>query len=305
MVDVRAARAVVLGRVRPQRRFAQGPEVRPSRPRAVPDDVLARRAEGLRARARDAAFVLLSRDGQCVQRDAEDRSRLRDRVLGPRREQSAEPAGRPVRRRHAEARTRLRREGRSDRRQEPARARLARGDQGLLPGLRQDRPGNARARLSRCDGSADEEVSRRRRGEDLLRARAERDLRSQVDGAALEGGRDPRAARQEVSRPPGHHALPHPQLRLRADRAARAAGGQQVREDRARCAARAAHAVAHLLDGRQMAGFDQLQPALGAGRQRLRRGQQYGRRAGRASRMRTISWSTRTCSSATTRRPRP
>ena len=39
------------------------------------------------------------------------------------------------------------------------------------------------------------------------------------DGAADQGDRDPGAARQEISRSSRHHALPHPQLRLRADRA--------------------------------------------------------------------------------------
>ena len=38
----------------------------------------------------------------------------------------------------------------------------------------------------------------------------------------VKAGRDPRAARQEVSRPSWHHALPHPQLRLPADRASAA-----------------------------------------------------------------------------------
>ena len=82
------------------------------------------------------------------------------------------------------------------------------------------------------------------------------------------------------------------------------AGRQQVREDRAVGAARAAHAFAHLLDGRHVGGVDRVQPELGRGGQRIRREDQARRRArGRAALART-SCSTPTCSSGRMRRRR-
>src|SRR5262249_55595010 len=92
--------------------------------------------------------------------------------------------------------------------QDPARARLARRPQGVLQGLRQGRPGHAHEELRGRDGAARRQVSGRRRGEDFLRPRPERDVRPQVDGPAHEGHQDPGADRQEVPGPSGRHALP-------------------------------------------------------------------------------------------------
>jgi len=59
--------------------------------------------------------------------------------------------------------------------------------------------------------------------------------------------------------------------------------GEQVREDRAVGLARAAHALAHLLDGRHVAGVDRLEPQVGRRGERIRGESQARRRAGRGA----------------------
>jgi hypothetical protein len=124
-----------------------------------------------------------------------------------------------------------------------ARARLAARDHGVLQGLRQGRPGHAHAQLRKAMEALRRSI-RRRRGEDLPRARAERDVRPQEHGAAAEGDRILEPLDKKY-RPSRHHALPDPQLRLRADRAEGRAGGEQVREDRA-AAPHAQHMPSHI-----------------------------------------------------------
>ncbi len=63
----------------------------------------------------------------------------------------------------------------------------------------------------------------------------------------------------------GRRALPDPQLRLPAHRAAGARRRQALLEDRARRDPRAAHALAHLHARRLLAGLGGVQPAVGAG----------------------------------------
>src|SRR5215470_16446896 len=135
--------------------------------------------------------------------------------------------------------------------------------------------------LRKGHGAARGEVPRRRRGEDLLRPRSERDLRPQVDGAAAEGHRDPGANRQEISGSPGRHALLDPQLRFPGDRPPRRSGSEQVREDRAVGAPCPAHALAHLLDGRHVGRLRDVELALGPGGERVRGQGQARRHAGR------------------------
>ena len=75
---------------------------------------------------------------------------------------------------------------------------------------------------------------------------ATQSLSDKTYGRDAEGGRDPRAAVQEVPAAPRRCALPDSQLRLSADRAEGRDRRAPLREDRAGCAARAAHALAHL-----------------------------------------------------------
>ena len=109
-----------------------------------------------------------------------------------------------------------------------------------------------------------------------------------------QGGRDPREAVREVSRPSRRRALPDPQLRRAADRRSKGLHrGAPLRRHRARRAARAAHAVAHLHARRCLGGLGRDERALG------------GRREGEATSptrptTRSTTWSTRTCSSAAT-----
>ena len=87
---------------------------------------------------------------------------------------------------------------------------------------------------------------------------------------------------------PGRRALPHPQLRLSADRAEGRERRAPLREDRAGRAARAAHALAHLHARRRLGGLGADQRALGRPpRARATRATSPGTRS--------TTWCTRTC----------
>ena len=88
-------------------------------------------------------------------------------------------------------------------------------------------------------------------------------------------------------------ALPHPQLRRAADREARHHGGTALCRDRARRAARAAHALAHLHARRRVGRLGRDQPALG-------RGGEQGQGARRRLRTRSTTRRTPICSSRAT-----
>ena len=112
-----------------------------------------------------------------------------------------------------------------------------------------------RSRPALCarDGAAAREVSRRRRRDLLLRARAaghveRRPRRADVHARRGAHGRSVRAQSAASRR----RALPDPFGRRLRARAARAAGRQCVREDRAGFAARAAHDFAYLSRARHV-----------------------------------------------------
>ena len=251
---------------------------RPPRQGLVPDQLRSQGAAGVRARRGDAPFVLVFGRRAGVPRRAQGRSRLRHRHLGHRLDPDVEPARRPgcvaEGRRVGAGGAR----GRAPhRRQDRARARLHRRRRRLLPGFRQAHgaraPGRARQRL-RGAGAA---LSRRRRGADLLRALHRRDADpGRPDLRRLPQGRGhPRGPVRQVPGPPGRRALPHPQLRRAADRRQGARRRTPLCRPRARRAARAAHALAHLHARGGLAGVGRDQPALargGQGRQRARRG---------------------------------
>jgi hypothetical protein len=154
------------------------------------------------------------------------------------------------------------RAGPAHRRQDPARARLHRGGRGVLRGLRQP----PRARTPGLRAKAFEALAAlpgRRRGADLL-ALYIAGTQSQADqtyAAYREGGGDPGKAVRQAPGPSGRRALPDPQLRRAADRAKGLTARAAMRH-RAGCAARAAHAVAHLHARRLVGGIDRHQPAL-------------------------------------------
>src|SRR5437773_4352007 len=94
---------------------------RANRPGDLRHVVRSRRAETVRARRRAAALLLVHRGGEGVHRGHAGRSRLRDRLLGPRHESvdpdlGAAAAGGP------EARVGRRREGEGGKREDAARA---------------------------------------------------------------------------------------------------------------------------------------------------------------------------------------
>ena len=153
-------------------------------------------------------------------RDPADRSQLRHRVLGHRDQPAPEPAGRPVRRRDPEARARRGREGQGDRRQDPARARLAGGHrrsstrtttrstrtrgrknyEKAMEALAKKYPDDVEAKIFYA--LALNETFDHKTMDNLLKAiKILEPLDQQVPGSS------------------GHDALPDPQLRLPADRA--------------------------------------------------------------------------------------
>ena len=176
-----------------------------------------------------------------------------------------------------------------------ARARVARRGPRVFPRSRDGARCDAAAGLQRRDGTAGRALSGRFRSAGVLRADAA--------GVGAEDGRhlrQPARSRRRcssrsyarASAASGHHALPDSRLRLRAVRGARHPGGAALCGDRAGGASRAAHAGAHLLDGRPVGGLDHVEsvgardsagllprgglhrvraPAAGAGQQRRRR----------------------------------
>ena len=110
---------------------------------------------------------------------------------------------------------------------------------------------------------------------------------------------------------PGHHALPDSRLRLRAVCRQGHPGGAPLRRHRAGGAARAAHARAHLLDGRTVGGLDHVEPVGARDSARLLpRGGLHGVRApaagaGRQGRGDDRQGAERRRSAATGRRPWP
>ena len=117
---------------------------------------------------------------------------------------------------------------------------------------------------------SDEALSAGQRSGDPLCAGAVGQLRShgpQVHQPA-QGRGGARADLQAAARASRGGALPHPQLRLPADRQAGPGRRAALRQDRAGRAARAPHAVAHLHAGGGVEGVGALQPRVGQLRDR-------------------------------------
>ena len=102
------------------------------------------------------------------------------------------------------------------------------------------------------------QIPRGYRSANLLRARdyPERAADRQDLREPAESHRHPRAAVQAISGSSGARALHHSRLRPARSRGTRARRRAQLREDRARRAARAAYALAHIHPGRRVGRFD-------------------------------------------------
>ncbi len=142
-------------------------------------------------------------------------------------------------------------------------ARVHRRDQRLLPRFRDPAPRRAGGRLRGLHPRRVAPIPGRPRSHDLLRAAAVRALERSGLRPAEEGSRDPERAACGRAAASGHHALHDPRVRLPAARARGAAGRALLREDRARLAPRAPHAVAHLHAPRAVAGVHRLEHRLG------------------------------------------
>ena len=153
------------------------------------------------------------------------------------------------------------RKGACDRREDPARARLDRGVERLLPRPRQD-PGQCPARrLQQGDGAADATLPRRLRGAGVLCA----DLagvgvpgRHDLCQPAQVGGNFGKAIRPEPAAS-GRDAFPHSCLRLPPARRKGHPRCAALCGHRASGAARPAHAIAYLLHGRAVGGIDRVE----------------------------------------------
>ncbi len=172
---------------------------------SLPHQLRSEGAGGLRARRGDAALVLVLGRGEGLPRRAERRPAVRDRHLGHRVDPDVESAGRTGRiAQGRRAGAGGDRPGTPDRREDRARARLHRGRRRLLRGLREpSRDGRARSSRAKAYEALAAALSRRRRGADLLRALPRRHAvagRPDLRGVP-QGGRDPREAVREASRP--------------------------------------------------------------------------------------------------------
>ena len=228
----------------------------------VPDVLRFQGAGSVRARSRDAAFLLVHRGAQGLRRGHPAGPELRDRVLGPRRQLSRELAGGGAVAERHRGRVGGAREGARDRGQDPARARLDRGDRRLLPRRRQGAAERPADRLHQGDGADDAALSGRLRGMDVLRpdpAGLRAEERQDLREPAQIGG-DPGALVQAEPRAPRRGALPGPRLRLPAARRQGHHNREAIRAHRTGRPTRPAHAVTHLFDGGDVGRVDRLEP---------------------------------------------
>ena len=234
-----------------------------------------------------------------LERRAQGRSDLRHGALGAGAGEPRQPLhlARHHLRRDADPGPRHPRDGAQDRAQVAARARLRRRSGGLLQRPRQARSPHARQGARKRAGAGDEALPAGHGSRDSLRAGPVGQLRS--DGPQVhqpaQGRGGPRADLQAAAGASRRRALPHPQLRLPADRQAGPGRGEALRQDRAGRAARAAHAVAHLHARGGVEGVDRSP----TGRRRA-----PGPTRPSTSGTRTTTWCTPTCSSARTRAAR-
>ena len=123
------------------------------------------------------------------------------------------------------------------------------------------------------DGKDLHEVSRRSRGRGVLcpRGRSECAANRQDLRQSTESGRDSRAALQDRTGSSRRHALSDSQLRRSVARRARSALRAAVCGPRARRAARAPHAGAHVYARRPLAGVDRHQHSIARRRHQARR----------------------------------
>src|SRR5215831_18409954 len=157
-------------------------------------------------------------------------------------------------------------EGQGRRRQDAARARLHRRARRHVRRLRQGRPPQSRAGLSQGDGGIGGPLSRGRRSPDRLCHHAQRRgvTRGQELCQSTQRRGHPGADLQAPAPTSGRRPLSDPPLRLSADRRERPRRCHALRQDRARGAACAAHAVPHLHPRRLLEGIDCRQSSLGA-----------------------------------------
>ena len=148
---------------------------------------------------------------------------------------------------------------------------------------RRDDAAPARARLREGDGAPVGGQQGRRRGAHLLGAggRAGRVADRQDLRAQSAGGRNARADDQADAEAPRHRALHHSRLRRAGAGAEGAARRAQLRRHRARRAARAPHAVAHVHARRLLEGIRRQQRQVG----RHRREDQWHRRGDARARL--------------------
>ena len=256
-------------------------------------------AEAVRPRHAVPAFVLVPRVAKRVRGRPEGRSRVRHRLLGHRAQPAVE-SPRPAAREESRRRRRRAGQGKERRRQDPARARLHRCAWRHVRRLRQGRSPHAHAGLCQGHGTTGAALSERRRSADLLRARAQhlgfagrQDLRQPAQGRGHPG-----SDRQTPAATSRRRALPDSPLRLSGDRRERPRGRPALCQDRPRCGACPAHAVAHLHARRLLAGVDRLQ----------HRSRSVPRRKRPISTISCIPWTTWSmpiCSSGRTQKPRP
>ena len=161
------------------------------------------------------------------------------------------------------ARARRAREGEGHRRQDAARERIHRRARGVLHRLRQARSPHPRRTLPQGDAGARRALPAGRRSANLLRpgARRGRLARRQDLCQPAQGGGDPGGNIQAPAAASRRRPLPHPLLRLSADRGERSRRRHALLQDRADGAARPAHAVPHLHPRRLLEGVDRRQLA--------------------------------------------
>ena len=140
-----------------------------------------------------------------------------------------------------------------------------------LSRLRDGRSAHAGTRVRQAQmGALSKANAERHRGRDLPCPRAHADGLAERQDVQEPAGRrrDSRAALQDPAPPSGHRALPDSQLRRPGAWRPRRSTRNALREDRALGAARTAYALAHVHEGRALAGLHRHQPGVGRAAQR-------------------------------------
>ena len=233
-----------------------------ARDRSLPDVVHACGPGGVRARRRHAPFVLVQLRRQDVSSRARAGSGLRDGLLGHRARSPRQHAGVASVGGGRAIGLGVAREGARDRREDRARAGLARRHSRGLPRPRFHTGRHAAPAVRPGDAGAREEVPGRFRSAGVPCAPAAgvgAEERHHLRAAARIG--DPaRAPLREAAGTPRYHALPDSRLRLSAVRGEGDRRGAALCGTRPGGSARAPHAGAHLFDGRDVGGLRRVEP---------------------------------------------